>query len=151
MAFVFELQTLWLKDFTEIFQLKGLKLENKGHTNFYECCDLTKKVYLSIPILLTWRYISKIFAVVLLYCSSCNYLSNNNSFPVFSWLSTVQLSDPCTINYRKPFSMTHTQVGKWNKKISWFLQLCKSNLFWNLISKQTTKICLGFINKITHK
>ena len=44
--FVFELQTLWLKDFTEIFQLKGLKLENKGHTNFYECCDLTKKVYL---------------------------------------------------------------------------------------------------------
>ena len=24
----------------------GLKPENKGHTNFYECCDLTKKVYL---------------------------------------------------------------------------------------------------------
>ena len=29
------------------FQLKGLKPENKGHTNFYECCDLTKKVYLT--------------------------------------------------------------------------------------------------------
>ena len=24
----------------------GLKLKNKGQTNFYECCDLTKKVYL---------------------------------------------------------------------------------------------------------
>ena len=24
----------------------GLKPKNKGHTNFYECCDLTKKVYL---------------------------------------------------------------------------------------------------------
>ena len=24
----------------------GLKPKNKGHANFYECCDLTKKVYL---------------------------------------------------------------------------------------------------------
>ena len=31
---------------TKIFQLKGLKPKNKGHTNFYECWDLTKKVYL---------------------------------------------------------------------------------------------------------
>ena len=27
-------------------RLKGLKPKNKGHKNFYECCDLTKKVYL---------------------------------------------------------------------------------------------------------
>ena len=33
-------------NFTKISQLKGLKLKNKGHTNFYECCDLTNKVYL---------------------------------------------------------------------------------------------------------
>ena len=33
-------------DFTKIFPLKGQKPKNKGHTNFYECCDLTKKVYL---------------------------------------------------------------------------------------------------------
>ena len=33
-------------DFTNIFQLKGLKHKNKGRTNFYECCDLTKKLYL---------------------------------------------------------------------------------------------------------
>ena len=46
MVFVFVQQTLKLIDFIKIFQLKGLKLENKGHTNFYECCDLTKKVYL---------------------------------------------------------------------------------------------------------
>ena len=24
----------------------GLKPKNKGHANFYECCDLMKKVYL---------------------------------------------------------------------------------------------------------
>ena len=42
----FGLQTLSLIDFTKIFLLKGLKPKNKGHTNFYECCDLTKKVYL---------------------------------------------------------------------------------------------------------
>ena len=26
--------------------IKGLKSKNIGHTNFYECCDLTEKVYL---------------------------------------------------------------------------------------------------------
>ena len=43
MAFVFGLQTLSLINFTKIFQLKGLKPKNKGHTNLYECCGLTKK------------------------------------------------------------------------------------------------------------
>ena len=46
MAFVFGLKTLWLIDFTKIYQLKGLKPKNKSRTNFYECCDLTEKVYL---------------------------------------------------------------------------------------------------------
>ena len=46
MAFVFGLQILGLIDFTRIFQLKGLKPKIKGQTNVYECCDLTKKVYL---------------------------------------------------------------------------------------------------------
>ena len=32
-----------------MFPLKGLKLKNKGHTKFYECCDLTEKVYLFHP------------------------------------------------------------------------------------------------------
>ena len=30
-------------DFNKIYQLKGLEPKNKGHKNFYECCDLTKK------------------------------------------------------------------------------------------------------------
>ena len=30
-------------DFSKIYQSKGLKPKNKGHTNFYEHCDLTKK------------------------------------------------------------------------------------------------------------
>ena len=33
-----------MKDFTKIFQLKGLKPKNNGHTNFHEC--FTKKVHL---------------------------------------------------------------------------------------------------------
>ena len=41
-AFVFELQTLKLIDFSRIYQLKGVDLKNKGHLNFYECYDLTK-------------------------------------------------------------------------------------------------------------
>ena len=47
MAFIFGLQTLKLIEFITIFQLKGLKPKIKGHKNFYECCDLTKKVYLA--------------------------------------------------------------------------------------------------------
>ena len=42
-AFVFSLQTLLLIDFTKINQLMGLEPKNKGHMNFYEHCDLTKK------------------------------------------------------------------------------------------------------------
>ena len=39
-------------DFTKIYQLKGMKPKNKDHTNFYECCDLTEKVYLKLIALL---------------------------------------------------------------------------------------------------
>ena len=56
MAFVFGLQTLKLIDFTKIFQSKGLKPKNKDHANFYECCDLTKKIYLA-AIYYTFRMI----------------------------------------------------------------------------------------------
>ena len=34
-------------DFNKILKLKGLKPRNNGHMNFYERCDLTKKVYLA--------------------------------------------------------------------------------------------------------
>ena len=30
--------------------MKGLKPKNKDHTNFSECCDLTKKVYLTYTV-----------------------------------------------------------------------------------------------------
>ena len=59
MTFVFWLQTLLLLDFTKIFQLKGLKPKNKGYTNFYECCDLTKKVYLKYVV----TYVSNYFKI----------------------------------------------------------------------------------------
>ena len=45
-AIIFGLQTLRLIDFTKIYRLKNLKPKNNGHTNFYECWDLMKKVYL---------------------------------------------------------------------------------------------------------
>ena len=47
MVFVFGLQTLGLKDFSKIYQSKCLEPKNKGQINVYECCDLTKKVYLT--------------------------------------------------------------------------------------------------------
>ena len=35
-----------MEHYTKIFLLKGLKPKNKGHTNFFGCCDLMEKVYL---------------------------------------------------------------------------------------------------------
>ena len=52
---IFRQITTFIKliDFTKIiFQLKGLKPKNKGHTNFYECINLTKKYTYSNIILL---------------------------------------------------------------------------------------------------
>ena len=51
MAFIFGLHILLLIAFSKIYQYKGLKPKNKGHTNFYECCDLTEKdnlMYISL-------------------------------------------------------------------------------------------------------
>ena len=42
LAFFFGLQTLLLIAFSKIYQFKCLKPKNKGHTNFYEHCGLTK-------------------------------------------------------------------------------------------------------------
>ena len=65
-AFVFGLQTLWLLDFTKIYQLKGLKPKNKGHTKFYDCCDLTKKHIL-------YTFIKFYFIIYLLvFCLNLN-------------------------------------------------------------------------------
>ena len=36
--------------------VKGLKLKNKGHANFYDCCDLTKKVYLTLVWLICCKF-----------------------------------------------------------------------------------------------
>ena len=33
---------------SKIYLSKGLKPKNKGHTNFYQCCDLTKKSISSV-------------------------------------------------------------------------------------------------------
>ena len=57
MAFVFGLQTLYSKDFINIYQLKGLKPKNKGHMNFYEYCDLTKKSIFHVTYILGRWYL----------------------------------------------------------------------------------------------
>ena len=48
-------------DFTWIYQLKGLKPKNKDDTNFYECCDLTEKVYILYLYLISYFSFSSFF------------------------------------------------------------------------------------------
>ena len=45
-----------MKDFSQIYQLKGLKSKKEGYTNFYECRDLTKKVYLLLGVVNVLSY-----------------------------------------------------------------------------------------------
>ena len=61
----------------KIYGLKFLEPKNKGHTNFYECCDLTKKVYLMY--LYKYMYIARCVVTCTLYhilqiCSQSNAL-----------------------------------------------------------------------------
>ena len=58
---VFGLHTLSLIDFCKIYQFKGLEPKNKGHTNFYECCDsdLTKKYIQAIYLYIPWSFPTK--------------------------------------------------------------------------------------------
>ena len=57
----------------------GLKPKNKGCANFYECCDLTKKVYLKYYI-----YTSKVLKCVVVaankYTNQVEKLNNLYTF-----------------------------------------------------------------------
>ena len=87
---IFRQITTFIKliDFTKIiFQLKGLKPKNKGHTNFYECINLTKKyTYSNIILLHIYVVLKKISPsqTEILYCDrgscfcaslSCDFLN----------------------------------------------------------------------------
>ena len=48
-----------MKYLSKIYQLKGLKPKDKGHTNFYEFRDLTKKVYLGAPMVAVAAVVAK--------------------------------------------------------------------------------------------
>ena len=48
-----------MKEITKIYGLKALKPKNKSHLNFYECCDLTKKVYLTIAYTCMYLFVSR--------------------------------------------------------------------------------------------
>ena len=47
-----------------------MKPKNKGHTNFNECCDLTKKVYLLMVLMYVLTAISYVGKPCLLSCST---------------------------------------------------------------------------------
>ena len=49
--------------------------KNKGHTNFYECCDFTEKVYLT-PM---YNFVSEHSHILPMYCPWWSNNSNNIS------------------------------------------------------------------------
>ena len=89
---VLGLQTLWLIDFSRIYQLKGLKTKNKGRMKFYECCDLTKKGYLvytylvkTMRILKCWNY----YLLAWIWYNRCNPVSNHSKNSLFQFLKSL--------------------------------------------------------------
>ena len=74
-GFCFWASDLLINRFYKNLSIKSLKPKNKGHSNFYECCDLTKKVYLVIMI---WWFLSKISIQFLLPISRVfDFVSRN--------------------------------------------------------------------------
>ena len=74
MAFGFGLQPLYLKYFTKIFQFKGLKPKYNGQKYSYECCDLTKKVYLTytLSLVLSAKMVNDAIPIMALLLLACN-------------------------------------------------------------------------------
>ena len=62
-----------------MYQLKGLKPKNKGQTNFYECCDLTEKVYLAHTNVLIHTYSGPVVRLEFLNSCLINYLGTRNN------------------------------------------------------------------------
>ena len=72
----------------KIFQLKGLKPKNKGHTDFYECCDLTKKVHLMLHTKIWSLNHQKVSEKILLRCQKIRLIGRENrnvQFSLFRW------------------------------------------------------------------
>ena len=88
-TFVFRLQTLWMIDFSKIYGLKHLKPINKGNTNFYECCDLTKKVYL-IYIYIYCACMKYYSVLLVIHCETSQFFSHPSLLPLFkaNWSRT---------------------------------------------------------------
>ena len=58
----------------KIYQLKGLQPKNKGHTNFYEFCDLTEKVYLAAFAAATDAGLYTVAFIIVAHCASTDGL-----------------------------------------------------------------------------
>ena len=99
-----------MKDFSKIYQLKGLKPKNKSHTNFNECCDLTKKSISNIYSPKTNRS-AAIFALVtsplLCVCTCFTTVFNGDYFfPVLKCvllLAAVSNADCIVVFWREIF------------------------------------------------
>ena len=112
MTFVLWLQTLRLIDFSKMYQLKDLGLKNKVLNYFYECCNLTKKVYLLLLCLQVGHY----------YC-----LVSLDKWPYF-------------INVLVPYTYLSDVRGKifcalWTK----YIPKVANIVFFSVIAKWTTK------------
>ena len=107
-----------MKDFTKIFQLKGLNPKYKYHTKFYECCDLTKK---SISIFILQIEKNKKAAEEVHIASKKDFLQNFSKSQVSS--TTVPENESLIIsngngNHNTSSSSDEAQIMKSNNSSS---------------------------------
>ena len=69
---------LGFRPFKKIYRPKCLEPKNKGHTNFFESCDLTKKIYLK-------------FSYVVVYISSKSNFFSKSIF--LEWKKTQDITN----------------------------------------------------------
>ena len=113
--------------------MNGLKLKNKGHMNFYECCDLTEKLCL----MYIYRTRRKLEQKVLLLLSffilqvwDC-YIHFNLSQYGFNGNRTLQSIKSCHIYLRDLQRFIHNYFQfRWDITFIYYLEKGKSNHFY---------------------
>ena len=63
-----------------VYGLKGLKPKNKGHTNFYECCDLTKNISNGTRMHTLLFYIEDVFCFMISFLNLTAVFNENNFY-----------------------------------------------------------------------
>ena len=135
LAFVFGFQTYYLIDFSKIYRLKGLEPKNKGHTNCYECCDLTKKCGMGY-------HTTKMECLIMPSWKRAHIPKWKQSFYFCKLLPEFRMLVYARASRRRLRCISNSQKASWKWCSNWSNTLQKKTVFGQLKNQEKCfKIC----------